>query len=105
MKRRWIFWLLVIIFLWVVISRFSDITKLAETLMKGQWQWVLAAVLFVVVYFTAYTGIYYSAFQTVGVQSRLLELIPLTFISIFMNVAAPIGGASGMAVFVDDASR
>ncbi|NJD59641.1 MAG: flippase-like domain-containing protein [Anaerolineae bacterium] len=105
MKRRWIFWLLVIIFLWVVISRFSDITKIAETLMQGQWQWVVAAILFMIVYFTTYTGIYHSAFQTVGIQSRLVELIPLTFISIFMNVAAPIGGASGMAVFVDDASR
>ena len=34
MKRRWIFWILVILFLWVVISRFSEIKKLAETLME-----------------------------------------------------------------------
>ena len=40
MKRRWIFWLLVVLFLWVVISRFSEIEKLAETLSGEQWQWV-----------------------------------------------------------------
>jgi hypothetical protein len=40
MKRRWIFWILVVIFVWVVISRLSEIKKLADTLLGGQWQWV-----------------------------------------------------------------
>jgi phosphatidylglycerol lysyltransferase len=105
MKRRWIFWVLVIIFIWVVISRFSEIKKLAETLIEGQWQWVAAAVVSCFVYYIIYTALYQSAFLTVGVQSRLIELLPITFSSIFMNVAAPIGGASGMALFVDDAAR
>ena len=105
MKRRWIFWVLVIIFLWVVISRFSEIKKLAETLMGGQWQWVAAAALAQVIYYLIYTGLYQSAFLTVGVKSRLFELLPVTFASIFLNVAAPSGGASGAALFVDDASR
>ncbi len=105
MKRRWIFWILVIIFLWVVISRFSEIKKLAETLIGGQWQWVAAAVLSCFVYYIIYTALYQSAFLTVGVQSKLTELLPITFSSIFMNVAVPIGGASGMSLFVDDAAR
>ncbi len=105
MKRRWIFWILIIAFLWVVISRFSEIKKLAETLMGGQWQWVAVAALTQVVFYITYTAIYHSAFQTVGVKSRLSELLPVTFGSIFLNVAAPSGGASGAALFVDDASR
>jgi phosphatidylglycerol lysyltransferase len=105
MKRRWIFWILVIVFLWVVISRFSEIKKLAETLMTGQWQWVAVAALTQVVYYIIYTGLYQSAFLTVGVKSKLSELLPVTFASIFLNVAAPSGGASGIALFVDDASR
>ncbi len=105
MKRRWIFWILVIVFIWVVISRFSEIKKLAETLMGGQWQWVAVAALTQVVYYIIYTALYQSAFLTVGVKSRLSELLPVTFASIFLNVAAPSGGASGAALFVDDASR
>ncbi len=105
MKRRWIFWVLVIAFLWVVISRFSEIKNLAETLMGGQWQWVVVAALTQVVYYIIYTGLYQSAFQTVGVRSQLLKLLPVTFASIFLNVAAPSGGASGAALFVDDASK
>lgn len=105
MKRRWIFWILVIIFIWVVISRYSEIKKLADTLLTGQWQWVIAAILCCFVYYLAYTALYWSALQTVGVKSRLVELLPIMFSSIFMNVAVPIGGASGMSLFVDDAGR
>lgn len=43
MKRRWLFWLLIIAFVWIVLSRLTEIEKLAETLVQGQWEWVLAA--------------------------------------------------------------
>src|SRR4030043_914786 len=105
MKRRWIFWVLCVLFVWVVISRFSEIKKLAETLVGGQWQWVAVAALLQVAYYITYTALYQSAFLTVGVQSRLGELLPVTFASIFMNVAAPSGGASSVALFADDAAR
>jgi phosphatidylglycerol lysyltransferase len=105
MKRRWIFWILVVLFVWVVISRLSEIRKLADTLLGGQWQWVAVAALAQVVYYIIYTALYQSAFLTVGVKSRLGDLLPVTFASIFMNVAAPSGGASSMALFADDAAR
>jgi uncharacterized protein (TIRG00374 family) len=105
MKRRWLFWLLIIAFVWVVVSRFTEIEKLVETLAQGQWQWVLAAALLQVVYYIVFTGLYQSAFYTVEVESRVSELLPVMFASIFVNVAAPTGGASGAALFVDDAVR
>ena len=105
MKRRWIFWILVVLFVWVVISRLSEIKKLADTLLAGQWQWVAVAALSQVVYYIIYTALYQSAFLTVGVKSRLSELLPITFASIFMNVAAPSGGASSAALFADDAAK
>ena len=105
MKRRWIFWILVVLFVWVVISRLSEIKKLADTLLAGQWQWVAVAALSQVVYYIIYTALYQSAFLTVGVKSRLRDLLPVTFASIFMNVAAPSGGASSAVLFADDAAR
>ena len=39
------------------------------------------------------------------VRSRYRELVPLTFVSIFVNLVAPLGGLSGAALFTDDASR
>jgi len=105
MKRRWLFWLLIALFGWLLYSRWPEVANLARTLAQGQWQWVLAATLLQVAFYIAFTGLYWSAFELVGVRSRLRDLLPVTFASIFVNVAAPAGGASGIALFVDDARR
>lgn len=105
MKRRWILWLLIIGFVWLVFSRFNEIEKLAKTLAQGQWQWVLAAALLQVVYYIVYAALYHSAFYTVEIKSRVQDLIPVTLGSLFVNVVAPTGGVGGAALFIDDAVR
>ena len=105
MKRRWLFRLLIVAFLWVVISRFTEIEKLTQTLIQGQWQWVLAAALLQVVYYVVFSALYQASFHAVEVESRVRDLVPVTLSSIFVHVAAPSGGASGVALFVDDAVR
>ena len=105
MKRRLILWGFVLAFIWLLLTQLNDIEQLVLTLMRGQWGWVLVAALLQVVYFVVFAGAYKVAFATVGVESRMGELVPLTFSSIFVNVAAPAGGMSGTALFVDDAAR
>ncbi len=105
MTRRWLLWLLVIGFAWLAVSKLTEIEKLAETLAQGQWQWILAAVMLQMLYWVAYTGVYRAAFATVNVEARIRDLLPVTFASIFVTVVAPSGGASGAALFVDDAAR
>jgi phosphatidylglycerol lysyltransferase len=104
-KRRWLFWLLLVAFLWVVVTRFTEIERLVETLAQGQWQWILAAALLQVVYYIVYAALYQTAFYTVEVESRVRDLLPVTMGSIFVNVVAPSGGASAAALFVDNAAR
>jgi uncharacterized protein (TIRG00374 family) len=101
---RWLFWLLVIGFIWVLVSRLTEIEKLANTLRQGQWQWVLVAALLQVVYYIVYAALYQASFSVVEVKSRLGGLIPVMFASVFMNSIA-VGAASGSALFVDDARR
>jgi uncharacterized protein (TIRG00374 family) len=105
MNRRWIFWLFVIAFVWVVASRFTEVERLFETLVSGQWHWIFLAALFQVIYYIVYAGLYQSSFECVDVHSRIAELLPVTFAALFVNVAAPFAGASGAALFVDDAAR
>ncbi len=103
--KRWLVWLLIITFLWIVVSRIAEIEHLAQTLARGQWQWIWAAVFLQVVYYVNLAALYHSAFDTVGVQARIRDLAPVTFSSLFVNVAVPTAGASGAALFVDDATR
>ena len=98
--RRWLLWLLIIAFLWVVVSRFAEIEKLAETLAQGQWQWVLVASLLQVVYYIIYAAVYQAAFYTVEVKSRVGDLLPVLLASLFVNVVAPAGGTAGAALFI-----
>jgi phosphatidylglycerol lysyltransferase len=105
LKLRWLFWVLVIGFVWLVVSRFTELQRLLDTLVHGQWQWVFIAALLQVIYYIFYTALYQTAFNTVEVEARLSELLPLTFASVFVNTVAPSGGISGAALFVDDAAR
>jgi len=102
-KRRWLLWILIASFGWLVISRFNEIENLAETLSRGIWLWVLVAATFQVIYYLAQARVYQVSFSLVQVKSRLLELVPVLLGSMFINAVAPSGGTAGVALFVDDA--
>jgi len=74
---RWLFWLLVIGFIWVLVSRLNEIEKLANTLRQGQWQWVLVAALLQVGYYILYAALYQASFSVVEVRSHQPALIPV----------------------------
>lgn len=105
MIRRWLLWIVTLGFLWIIVSRFTQIEKLAHTIASGRWNWVLAAVLLQIIYFMLLTALYQVSLQTVEVETHFLHLFPLTFSSFFLNFVAPAGGATGNALFIDDAAR
>lgn len=102
---RWLFWLLVIAFVWLIVSRFTEIERLALTLIGGKWQWVLVAAILQLMSYATMALLYKNAFAAVEVNSRIRELIPLTFTALFVSVAVPAGGTGGPALFVEDARR
>jgi len=105
LKFRWIIWLSVVVFLWIVLTRLTEIEHLVATLAGGDWLWVFVAAELQVLYYGVRAGLYQVAFSGVGVKSHIAELFPVTLSSLFLNVTAPTGGASGAALFVDYARR
>lgn len=105
MKKRWIVLILTVLFLWVVVTRFTELEQLKNTLAQGRWDWGLAALLSQIVYYIVFAGSYQSAFYTVGIQTRTRDMIPVTLGSLFVNVVVPAGGAGGAALFAEDLSR
>jgi phosphatidylglycerol lysyltransferase len=96
---------LAVAFVWLVVSHFTEVKKLADTLAQGQWQWVLFAAALQVVYYLIFTASYQAAFRTLGIKRRVWELVPVTLGSLFINVVAPTASTAGAALFVDDAAR
>ena len=105
MKRRWIYWLLVLAFLWIVFSRFNELSDFSQIIAQGRFQWVLVAIALQIFQYLISSASFRTAFSTVGIESRIRDLFPLFFGSMFVNVVAPAGGASGAALFVDHAAR
>jgi uncharacterized membrane protein YbhN (UPF0104 family) len=97
--------LVTVAFIVLVILRFGELEELAATLVEGRWEWLLAAALLQLVYYLLLGVLYQTAFAVVWVRSRLRELMPVLFASVFVNNLAPTGGISGAALFVDDAAR
>lgn len=105
MKRRWLFWFLVLLAVWLVIGRIASFSKLGAVLGRGDWGWVALAAALQAASYVMYATLYWVAFATVHVGARVLELVPVVFSSVFVNLALPSGGASGVALFIDNASR
>jgi phosphatidylglycerol lysyltransferase len=105
MTRRWIVWIFVVGFLALILTHLNEVEHLLATLQQGRPAWIAAAAAVQVVYYVVYAGLYASAFRSVDVDSRLTGMLPLVFTSLFVNVVTPTGGATGAAVFIDDASR
>lgn len=91
--------------IWFVVARYSELSRLARTLSHANWILVLIAGALEFIYHSLYAGVYKSAFDVVGVRSRVRDLISVHFSSIFINVLAPTAGTAGSLLFVDDASR
>ena len=96
---------LAVAFIWLIVSHFTEVKKLAETLTQGQWQWVLAAAVLQVIYYLTFTATYQAAFYALGIKRRVWELVPVALGSLFVNVVAPTASTAGAALFVDDAAR
>ena len=105
MKRRWIILALTVLFLWVIVSRFTELEQFKNTLAQGKILLLLIAGLVQILYYLAFAWSYQSALDTVDLFSRTRDLIPLTLGALFINVVVPAGGAGGAALFTDDLTR
>jgi len=103
--RCWLFAFMILGFIWVVSTQFNQVEALVKTLTQGRLEWVLAAPLIQLIYFIFFSATFQFAFSTLAVRSRLIDLIPITLGSRFLNVVAPSAGMSGATLFVEDAAR
>ncbi len=105
LRRRWLLWILMLGVIVLVVTRFVALQQFVATLAHGRWPWILAAALLQGGYYTLYAALYQAGFATVGVASRVPELIPVLFASILAGTITPTGGLTSAAVLIEDAAR
>ncbi len=102
--RHWLFLLVLIAFVWLVLSNLTEIERLSRMILRASWQLVVIAALLQVIYYVLCSALYQAAFASVELESNVFELLPVVLASLFINVIAPIGGMAGIALFADDAA-
>lgn len=105
MKRQWILLVLTVLFLWAVISHFTELEQLKNTLQHGQWNWILVALFSQIAYFVVFTASYQAAFATLDIPTRTRDLIPVTLGALFVNLVVPVSIAGSTTLFAQDLAQ
>jgi len=103
--RRLIFALILLAAIIFIISNFGSFQNFAAVLQMGNPVWIGLAFIVQGTWLLNVSAQYRTALRTVGIERNMRDLFVLMLGSNFLNVVAPSGGVSGMALFLDDARR
>jgi uncharacterized protein (TIRG00374 family) len=88
-----------------VIARLTELQTIAQTLQRGIW-WFIGLALFVEFLWTINCGASFRAiYRGMGIEERVGTLSLMVSAANFMNIVAPSGGVSGIAIFISEARR
>lgn len=93
------------VFIYLLFRQFGTITQAADVLSKGSWYFILAVLGIQVLSIINRGAFYHTLYDFFGAKDSLKRLIILSLSSNFINLAAPSGGLSGMAVFISEAQN
>jgi uncharacterized protein (TIRG00374 family) len=88
-----------------IVLSFGEIEQSLETLQRARLGFIVVAVLLQVGFLISETAAYRALYRLMGIDENLRHLGLVVVAANFLNVIAPSGGVSGIAIFVDDARR
>lgn len=100
--RKFLLALILLLGIYFVFSRFTEFQSVVTTLQRGDINFVLAGMLLVFVWFVNIASLYRAVYEIVGVDEKISRLLVLALSAFFINVVAPVGGMSGIALFASD---
>jgi hypothetical protein len=88
-----------------VVAKLAEIQSIAETVQRGIW-WFLGLALIVEFLWVINCGASFRAiYRAMGIEEQIVTLSLIVTAANFMNLVAPSGGVSGLAIFVSEARR
>lgn len=88
-----------------VTGHFSEMERVWTTLQRGDWRFILLALLLAIAWIINIAGSYKKIFHAVGIDEKLSRLTILSAASTFINTVAPSAGIGGMTIFITDARQ
>lgn len=100
--RKFLLAIALLLGIYFVFSRFTEFQAVAETLQKGELNFILAGILLLFVWFVNIAACYRAVYVILGEDEKISRLLVLSLSAYFVNVVAPVAGMSGIALFVSD---
>ena len=88
-----------------IASRFAEVEKIAVILQRGDWRFLLLAVILLLIWLINMAGSFKSIFTVLGLDESFLRLLVLVTAANFINVVAPSGGIGGITIFIAEARQ
>ncbi len=103
--RRLLFALILLLAVYLALSRFTEVQQVVETLQRGNGWWLGLALVLQVAWLVNIAATLRMIYRLLGLETHLAHLVPLAISNNFVNIAAPSGGMGGMALFITDGRR
>src|SRR5437763_7028896 len=103
--RRLLTGLIVLLAFYLVVSRFTEVQQIVQTIQLGNWWWLGLGLLLQFGWLMNVALLYRAVYRLLGMDGSLTQLLPLAVTSNFVNTDAPTGGVGGMAIFITDAQE
>lgn len=88
-----------------VINYFTQLESIVAVAKHGDWRFFVLAILVEFLWLLAAAATYWAVFRALGIPKKLLRMVPIAAASNFVNIVAPSGGMSSLAVLISDAKR
>jgi uncharacterized protein (TIRG00374 family) len=103
--RKFIIPIILLLGLIFAIARRAEIQQIAETLQQGNIWYIFLAIVVLVLWFLICGASFKAIYHGMGIEEQLGTLTLVVSAANFVNIVAPSGGMSGMAIFVSEARR
>lgn len=99
-SKKIFFWLFLIVFLWLAVSRFAETKRIFEVLSTGRWYWISLAIICQIIYYPLYAKFVDFVFRIFRLKIGWRKLLPVTIAAKFTDVALPVATFGTVAIFL-----
>ena len=102
---KMLIWVLALVFLWLIVTHFTQTTSILAALGNGRWYWILLAVICQIIFYPFYAIFLEHIFSLFNVNLGRRNLLSIYIASKFTDVALPIATVGKVAIFVRQGKR
>ncbi len=103
--RKFLVAVVLLLAVYFLLTRAAEVEKVILTLERGDWRWLALAVGLHFAWLVNIAASFRAVYRLLGLREGIERLFVLALAANFVNIIAPAGGMSGIAVFIADSKQ